>query len=59
MRQLNLIKKLLTHLKLTQDLLDEFEDIQGGFNDHTKKVRKNIKEIIYETEHFIKTETAV
>ena len=59
MRQLKMIKKLLTHLKLSQDLLDEFEDIQGGFNDHTKTVRKQIKEIIYEAENFIENEIAV
>ena len=59
MRQLKMMKKLLTHLKLSQDLLDEFEDIQGGFNSHTKTVRKQIKEIIYEAENFLENEIAV
>tara|TARA_E500000331_G_scaffold337623_1_gene365925 strand:- start:2357 stop:2521 length:165 start_codon:yes stop_codon:yes gene_type:complete len=54
-----MIEKLLTHLKLSQNLLDEFEDIEGGFNSHAKSVRKQIKEIIYEAENFIDKEIAV
>ena len=39
MRQLKMIEKLLTHLKLSQDLLDEFEDIQGGLTAIQKQLK--------------------
>ena len=55
MKQNTLIKKLLNHLKVSQNILDECEDSQGGFNNHINNLRRNMKEAMYEADKYLKS----